>query len=236
VEQHNCSVPECTMPRKGNGLCNTHYQRVLKRGTTDLPPRLTREERFWVKVDKNGPLPEFRPALGPCWLWTASLDRKGYGKFADGKIDGKTKMVQAHRFAYDLVKGSSPEGLDLDHLCRVRHCVNPAHLEPVTRRVNLMRGQTLPARQVMFTHCPQGHPYDEENTYWYGNNRKCRKCRHEAGRRAAAKRRAGSPQPPEEAPAFRPGRNPASRVAGQGKPIRRSGPGGREVGAGPSAG
>ena len=113
--------------------------------------RISVEERFWAKVDKNG--------LGGCWLWTASRMGLGYGVFYR---KGQSRM--AHRGAYELFIGPIPEGLELDHLCRVHHCVNPDHLEPVTHRENNMRGirGTGPLRQ---THCRRGHPFDEVNTY-----------------------------------------------------------------------
>lgn len=190
MEQRICSVTGCAKQARTKGMCNPHYQRWYRKGETDLQPKMTFEERFWSKVDKGGAIPSFRPALGPCWIWTAATDTKGYGKFFVGKIEGKTKLRQAYRVAYELEVGPIPEGLDLDHLCRVRLCVNPLHLEPVTHRTNVLRGEGMPARGVLFTRCPKGHPYDEENTYWYGNNRKCRKCRYEAGRRHAAKKRA----------------------------------------------
>jgi len=75
------------------------------------------------------------------------------------------------------VNGPIPEGLDLDHLCRNRWCVNPEHVEPVTRRENLIRGQTTIAQNVSKTHCPAGHAYDETNTYYYRGMRQCRICR-----------------------------------------------------------
>ena len=104
--------------------------------------------------------------------------------------------MAAHRFAYEMLVGPIPEGLDLDHLCRVRHCVNPNHLEPVTRSENLRRGirPRLPQNDRIGdknrakTHCPKGHPYDEANTlmhYWKRENsmrRLCRTC-HRQGTR-----------------------------------------------------
>jgi hypothetical protein len=73
--------------------------------------------------------------------------------------------------------GAVPEGLELDHLCRVRGCVNPKHLEPVTHRENLMRGESWSAVNARKTHCPEGHPYDETNTYIDGKGRRrCREC------------------------------------------------------------
>lgn len=107
-------------------------------------------ERFWSKVAKS---PD-------CWLWTAGLDSKGYGQF---RVNTERKVV-AHRFAYELLVGPVPEGLQLDHLCRVRRCVNPAHLEPVTSRVNTLRGEGPTAGHARQTHCGQGHEYTPENT------------------------------------------------------------------------
>jgi hypothetical protein len=75
-----------------------------------------------------------------------------------------------------LIVGPIPEGQDLDHLCRNRACINPNHQQPVTRRVNLLRGETITAREASATHCPKGHPYDLLNTHFYKGNRMCRKC------------------------------------------------------------
>lgn len=69
----------------------------------------------------------------------------------------------AHRFAYELIRGKIPEGLDIDHLCRNRQCVNPEHMEPVTPRENTIRGDTIPAHNLKKTHCPKGHPLSGDN-------------------------------------------------------------------------
>lgn len=188
-----CSVDECSKPARSRGMCSPHYQRWYKRGTTELT-RPSFDQRFWSKVDRDGPVPSHRPDLGACWLWTAAVDHNGYGKFFVRKIDGKTKLVQAYRVAYQLECGPIADGLSIDHLCRTPLCVNPSHLEPVPQRVNAWRGLAPEVHNWRTTHCPQGHPYDTENTYWYGNNRKCRKCRAETGRRAAARRRARKQQ------------------------------------------
>lgn len=161
-------------------------------GDCPRPPRKRRAlaARFWEKVNRRGPVPDGRPDLGPCWLWTAAVDHNGYGKFFVEKINGKTRLIQAYRMAYELVVGPVTAGMPLDHLCRTPLCVNPAHLEPVTQHENMWRGLAPDVHNWRTEHCPQGHPYDAINTYWYGSNRKCRKCRAEASRRAEAKRRA----------------------------------------------
>ena len=135
-------------------------------------------ERFWAKVDKHGPIPEHRLDLGPCWVWTAGTNRAGYGKFGVGREAGKQLIVQAHRFAYELLAGSIPEGLELDHLCRNRPCVNPDHMEPVTHAENMARGYAAK------THCVRGHEFTPENTcFWNGTRkRRCRTCNRERQR------------------------------------------------------
>ena len=94
-------------------------------------------------------------ADGGCLEWTGAL-RMGYGKFRG--VAGRT--TTAHRVVWETFVGPIPEGLELDHLCRNRKCVNPDHLEPVTRRENLRRG----SNGVLKTHCPHGHEYTDENT------------------------------------------------------------------------
>lgn len=108
-----------------------------------------------------------------CWEWTASIRAGGYGQFS---YQG-TPCV-AHRIAYRLMVGEIPEGLELDHLCRNRKCVNPKHLEVVTRKVNLNRGLRRTGSHK--THCIRGHELTEETTYAWGKksgHRACRKCR-----------------------------------------------------------
>lgn len=115
-----------------------------------------------------------------CWRWTAYIKPNGYAYFGLGREEG---AVYAHRWAYEYFVGPIPSGMDLDHLCRVRHCVNPAHLEPVPRRTNLLRGKTAPAENVAKTHCPHGHEYSPENTYVDSvGSRHCKACRLERSR------------------------------------------------------
>lgn len=155
----------------------------MPRQYTSTPP----PERFWMKVDFNGPVPVHRPELGPCWLWKGSTATYGYGTFWDGEC-----TVRAHRWAYVFCVGPIPEGLTLDHLCRVRHCVLSDHLEAVTSRVNILRGEGATAQHARQTHCPQGHPYSGSNLLTLqrasGNvGRGCRLCAN-AARRKRGKR------------------------------------------------
>jgi len=125
----------------------------------------TAEERFWVKVD----------ASGDCWEWTAGANALGYGTFVPDSAS--KKKVKAHRFAWETLIGPIGKGLVIDHLCRNPRCVNPDHLEPVTQRMNIMRGYSRSVRNAKVTHCPRGHEYDEANTRFDPNGgRKCRAC------------------------------------------------------------
>lgn len=114
----------------------------------------------------------------PCWLWTAARGGKGSKDQQYGKFYVNGKLESAHRVAYWLFVGPIPDGLHIDHLCRNRQCVNPAHLEPVTQIVNTLRGVGFTATNARVTHCPQGHEYDVANTYRPPKGgRGCRKCR-----------------------------------------------------------
>jgi hypothetical protein len=95
--------------------------------------------RFWAKVDKGGPVPEHRPALGPCWVWTAAVRPGRYGG-PYGEIKVGDRARQAHVVAWQMEHGPVPDGLQLDHLCRLTLCVRVSHLEPVTSGENTRRG------------------------------------------------------------------------------------------------
>ena len=133
--------------------------------------KLSVEERFWSKVRK-GDL---------CWAWMAGKV-KGYGTFWDG-----TRTARAHRFAYELLVGPIPDGLDIDHLCRNRGCVNPDHMEVVTNRQNVLRGIGPTAENAVKTHCAHGHPFSPENTHIRPSGRRtCRACHRAHLKRTSA--------------------------------------------------
>ena len=141
------------------------------------PYRIPIEDRLWDKVDLSA---------GPdgCWMWLASVGGGGYGRISLGGADGGWAV--AHRVVYELLVGPIPDGLVIDQLCRVRACVNPRHLEPVTHAENIRRG----LRGRMVTHCPRGHEYDVANTRYWRGRRDCRTCDRDLKRTQRAARRA----------------------------------------------
>jgi len=135
-------------------------------------------ERFWSKVKKTD----------TCWEWTAFINPDGYGIFGIGsRADGSRRTIHAHRWIYEQTYGKAPANYDIDHICHNRTCVRPDHLEAVTHKTNMERGDLSKNGefQRVKTHCPQGHPYTPENTHTDKGQRKCRTCdklRHKAAR------------------------------------------------------
>lgn len=175
LNEKSCAKCEKTRPfaefskctRRWDGLqayCKNCSRRAAReRRDAYKRPVVSVAERFWPKVEKTD----------SCWPWRGSVDRKGYGRL---RVDGRTAL--AHRIGYELCVGPIPEGLTLDHLCRNRGCVNPAHLEPVTHRENCLRAVSGPIiENAAKTHCKHGHAFTLENTYVGPNgSRICRTC------------------------------------------------------------
>lgn len=162
----------CPLPVRARAMCHKHYE-AWRRGTGGtltykphapcsfqgfvLPARIANK----LTVDD-----------ADCWLWTGALNGHGYG------VIKTNKERRVHRFVYETLVGPVPEGLELDHLCRVRRCCNPTHLEPVTHAENVLRGVSPMAQQARQTHCIRGHEFTPENTYLRPDRfgRQCRTC------------------------------------------------------------
>ena len=156
-----CSIEGCESPAQRRGWCGRHYQRWYNHGDPEAifnnrgRPSL---ERFLDKIEFT---------VGGCWAWRGTISRKGYGMFWPTAV-----ATPAHRYSYERLIGPIPKGLQIDHLCRNRSCVNPEHLEPVTAKENQLRSPFDPAAK---SHCKYGHEYTPENTQV--NPRGARVCR-----------------------------------------------------------
>lgn len=157
-----CAVPDCPVPTFSPRInCDAH------RGWRK---RLPLKERLMRHVRKTA----------SCWLWEGATIPAGYGHL---HLNGTNTF--AHRLAYELANGPIPEGLTIDHLCRVPACVNPSHLEAVTMRENVLRGKGPAAKNARKTHCPYGHAYDVIASH----RRRCSQCEARRRKQFNARRR-----------------------------------------------
>ncbi len=166
----SCSVDGCTKPLFAKGWCSPHYTRNRRYGnplTLRSGRGLPEEERFWMRVD----------ASGPCWLWTGAITKSGYGNFRLSGNHGP--VVVAHRYAWENLVGPLEPGIQLDHLCRVRNCVNPDHLEPVTGRTNVLRGMSPGAVTYRTGVCSRGHVMADSARSRPNGRRSCWDCEKE---------------------------------------------------------
>lgn len=141
-----------------------------------IPPGSTTEDRFRAKME---PCP-----MSGCWLWTDLVTTAGYGRLWNGE-----RVVAAHRWAFERYAGPIPEGLQLDHLCRVRVCVNPDHLEVVTTAENTRRGQSPTTIAARKNQCFRGHDLSGARKTANGHHRVCPICQRERAQRRYAKLR-----------------------------------------------
>lgn len=185
----SCSIEGCGRPHFGRGWCRSHYVRWYDTGDPLTPRRsashpgtpVEAEAAFWAKVDVGHPL--------GCWLWTGGTSAHGYGIATAPHL--RTKL--AHRIAFILLCGEIPAGMTLDHLCRIRACVNPDHLEPVTQSINTKRGASPVVLQGRAAKkrgdiCRHGHSLDDAYVRPSGH-RECRTCRRDQKRRFEDARR-----------------------------------------------
>lgn len=186
-----CTHPDgCPKPAVARKLCSAHWMAWRRAQGNNFVSRYGDPvANFWPKVQKRG--------HEDCWLWTGGLERTGYGHYI-ATHEG-VRHTKAHRFAYHVLVGAIPAGLDLDHLCHTRdepcrarnqcphrRCVNPAHLEPVPERINILRSRTGSAENARKTHCIHGHPFSGANLYINPGSgaRVCRECKRAIGRRS----------------------------------------------------
>lgn len=156
-----CKADDCLETNRIKaGYCHRHYERLRRNGKIQVRDR-DPIRRFWSRVTRTG----------YCWEWTGAK-ANGYGRVA-----WRGRVVAAHRLAYELRVGPIPDGLELDHLCRNRGCVRPDHLDPVTGRVNKLRGKGVSAAFAGRDQCKNGHELTPENVYLWRNARLCRTCR-----------------------------------------------------------
>lgn len=161
-----CTIDGCEKSCRARGYCVNHYFLWNKHGDPLI------KLRPWDVREKIDPWSRVRKT-DTHWHWTGYKDKKGYGWHSG---------TPAHRLIWELVEGPIPEGLQIDHVCRVHDCVrpHPEHLEPVTQQVNIARGFGVSVFNALKTHCPRGHEYTAENTY-IQPSKGCRRCR-ECGR------------------------------------------------------
>lgn len=158
-----CSIDDCGDAVRSRGWCSKHYLRWLRNGDPLAVKRLS-ADGYSIDGFKAMTVPD-----GECWRWTGYLNAgTGYARYGSKNV---------HRVVYVLARGPVPRGLVIDHLCRNRWCINPDHMEAVTNWENTLRGEGPIAMNARRTHCAQGHPFDEKNTWTNSiGHRKCRQC------------------------------------------------------------
>jgi len=160
-----CDIQGCERPHEAKGYCHAHYTSYKRTGVPPTRPVLdTDQARFWAKVTKS---PD-------CWLWIGATASEG--RYGAATLAGHVQP--AHRVAYQLEVGEIPAGLDLDHLCRNTLCVRPDHLEPVTHRENVLRGDSPSAINAVRIVCQRGHTITGQQP----SGRLCLECRRENNR------------------------------------------------------
>lgn len=175
----NCTSKDCDLPVKARGLCSRHYYRwQVGRGKAEAPLRALNDWSNAQRLEGKWEISTTDFFEGtPCWIWKGAPDAQGYGKF---KPQG-AKAVYAHRAVYTELVGPIKPGFVLDHRCQNPICVHPLHLEPVTQRINVLRGKAPTALNARKTHCPQGHDLDEHGARQPNqpNSRRCLLCHNQ---------------------------------------------------------
>lgn len=177
-----CSIDGCDRQHYARGWCQMHYLRWRSNGDPHIVRALhgadleTLTRRWFTQGHPH-----------ECWPWRGRSISQGYGQL---RHDGKTH--KAYRLVYELLVGPIPQGLEIDHICRNRICVNPTHLEPVTKHENWRRSDCPTAVNARKTHCPAGHAYDDVNARTYRGFRYCRACERARSTARRARRRSAA--------------------------------------------
>lgn len=186
VVERGCSFEGCSRPVRSGTECEMHATRRRRHGDPSVvlkAKNVPAIDRFLAKIeiDANG-----------CWLWQGARTPNGYGQFWFGP---DLKRGLAHRWSYTFFVGSIPPDRELDHLCRVRECCCPDHLEPVSRLQNVERGdgpRLSRERAALYAppeRCRRGHEMTEANTYTFRGYQKCRRCKADRQREYQQRKR-----------------------------------------------
>jgi hypothetical protein len=169
-----CTVDGCPENYSAKGYCKSHYNRWYRYGDPikehSTSGGVDDSIGLWGLRNRFLDQVAFEPMSG-CWLWVGHINADGYGSIRVQKV-----LYQVHRYAYTILVGEVPEGLELDHTCQVRCCVNPAHLKPVTSAENKRLAG------VRRKYCPNGHEYTVDNTSYTGGYRRCKLCQNNAAK------------------------------------------------------
>lgn len=167
--------------RGGGKFCNKtcyHKSRVGKQMGSEQKEKIRQSN---IKTKSKSKIPSKKRFLNfivkdnnGCWVWVGARSHNGYGLFQERT----RKQTRAHRFSYKTFNGKIPEGLTIDHLCRNRLCVNPEHLEAVTLKENLLRGNGFIGKNHRKTHCKRGHNITKEENFYMSKTggRQCKEC------------------------------------------------------------
>ena len=183
-----CRFSGCSRSIDSCGLCKSHHQQLLRK--KELRPLRARRPKGSPPLVAYQEQPCPVPGLeGPCHVYLGCKTKKGYGRIS---VDGG-KSAWVHRYVWERDVGPIPTGMLIDHQCRVRACCNVRHLRVVNHQISAIENNTSPiAINAQKTHCPQGHPYNQEHTgYAKGNGRYCRTCRREKAKARRERARGG---------------------------------------------
>lgn len=200
IDYPTCKVDGCTRKIHRRGMCSGHYKTYLKEVPESERSLRPAVDRFFECFDKDGPVPDGRPDLGPCWEWTRGRSKAGYGVFYLGVQS--SKQVLAHRWSLAYYLGRElASDKEVLHECDNPPCVNPHHLREDTHEQNMAdassRGRSAKVSELI-THCIHDHPFSEENTMWGTRTtkagrvyrvRKCRKCNNSGQNRRRRQRK-----------------------------------------------